>query len=338
MLFSGTQSDFLFELDRRKEGIYDPPFLRFFAVIHCTPILLAQGDRGSIAGLVSDPSGGVIPGVTIEAVNQATNLNPNFSKAFNQGWTQPNGGKIRLRRLQFDLFPTVMFGTEGYTRYGDDIASDNYFNTATLLDSITLVRRNHTFKFGGEIQHHQDNYRNFGNGGGTFTFRRESTGLPGRLPGAPISGDSWASFLLGEAYSGSAFFRASLPGGRYDNIGFFVDDTWKVAPKLTLTMGFRWEIVIPHDDPLGRVSYMDITKPNTAAGNLPGAMVYGGKEGFGNRFLDILWWNPAPRLGLAYRMNDKTVIRAGAGIFNSNYINQGLGLPSFGFSTTASFA
>lgn len=40
----------------------------------CTPILLAQGDRGSIAGLVSDSSGGVIPGATIEAVNQATNL------------------------------------------------------------------------------------------------------------------------------------------------------------------------------------------------------------------------------------------------------------------------
>ena len=40
----------------------------------CTPILLAQGDRGSIAGLVSDPSGSVIAGATIEAVNQATNL------------------------------------------------------------------------------------------------------------------------------------------------------------------------------------------------------------------------------------------------------------------------
>src|SRR5262245_11745244 len=260
--------------------------------------------------------------------------NPNFSTSFEKGWTQPNGGKLGLRGLQFDLFPTVRFETEGYTRYGDDIASDNYFNTGTLLDTLTLVRRNHTFKFGGEIQHHQDNYRNFGNGGGTFMFRRESTGLPG----VSASGDAWASFLLGETYSGNAFFRASLPGGRYDNIGFFFDDTWKVTPKFTLTMGFRWEIVIPHDDPLGRVSYMDINTPNTAAGNLPGAMVYGGDQGFGNRFLDILWWNPAPRLGLAYRMNEKTVIRAGAGIFNSNYINQGNGLPSFGFSTTASFA
>ena len=51
-----------------------------------------------------------------------------------------------------------------------------------------------------------------------------------------------------------------------------------------------------------------------------------------------LWNNYAPRVGFAYRLTDRTVIRGGAGIFNSNYINQGLGLPAFGYSTTASFA
>jgi hypothetical protein len=43
---------------------------------------------------------------------------------FEQGWTQPDGGKLGLLGLQFDLFPTVMFSTEGCTRFGDDIASD----------------------------------------------------------------------------------------------------------------------------------------------------------------------------------------------------------------------
>ena len=54
--------------------------------------------------------------------------NPNFSLGFNQGWTQPDGGKLGLRGVQFDLAPTVTF-TQGYTRLGDDIASDNYFTT-----------------------------------------------------------------------------------------------------------------------------------------------------------------------------------------------------------------
>ncbi|MEZ5398445.1 MAG: carboxypeptidase regulatory-like domain-containing protein [Bryobacteraceae bacterium] len=260
--------------------------------------------------------------------------NPNFSQSFNQGWLQPNGGKLGLRGLQFDLFPTVQFDTEGYTRYGDDIASDNFFNTYTLMDTVTAIRGNHTLKAGFEVQHHQDNYRNFGNGGGTFRFRRESTGQPG----VGASGDAWASFLLGEVFTGSAFFRDSLPGGRYTNTGFFVDDTWKVSQRLTMNLGFRYEVIVPHSDPLGRLSYADISKPNPAAGNLPGVMVYGGPNGFGNRLLNVLKFNPAPRIGFAYRLNDKTVLRGGAGIFYSNYINQGLGLPAFGFSTTAAFS
>ena len=260
--------------------------------------------------------------------------NPNFSLGFNEGWTQPNGGKLGLRGLQFDLFPTVNFNTEGYTRFGDDIASDNFFHTFTALDSVTLIRANHTLKIGGEVQRHRDNYRNFGNGGGTYNFTRLTTGLPGNNN----TGDAFASFLLGDTLSGSAYFRDSIPGGRYTVLGFFVDDTWKVTNKLTLTLGFRWEPVIPHSDPANRISYLDINAPNAAAGNLPGAIHYGGSPGNGNRYLDVLWNNYAPRFGVAYRATNRTVVRGGLGIFNSNYINQGLGLPAFGYSTTASFA
>jgi hypothetical protein len=259
--------------------------------------------------------------------------NPNFSLGFDQGWTQPNGGKLGLNGVQFDLFPNVNFSTEGYTRFGDEIASDNFFHTFTAMDTVTMIRGNHTFKAGGEVQQHRDNYRNYGNGGGTFNFTKLTTGLPGNNN----TGDSFASFLLGETLSGTAYFRDSIPGARYTVFGFFIDDTWKVTNKLTLTMGMRWEPVIPHSDPAGRISYMDINAPNAAAGNIPGAIHYGGSPGNGNRYLNMLWNNYAPRIGLAYRLTDRTVVRGGFGIFNSNYINQSLGLPAFGYSTTASF-
>ena len=209
--------------------------------------------------------------------------------------------------MQFDLFPTVNFNTEGYTRFGDDIASDNYFHTFTAMDTMTLIRGNHTLKIGGEVQRHRDNYRNFGNGGGTFNFTRLTTGLPGNNN----TGDAFASFLLGETQSGTAYFRDSIPGARYTVFGAFVDDTWKVTNKLTLTMGFRWEPVVPHSDPANRISYMDITAPNAAAGNLPGAIHYGGSPDNGNRFLNILWTNFAPRVGIAYRVTNRTVVRGG---------------------------
>jgi hypothetical protein len=80
--------------------------------------------------------------------------------------------------LQFDLFPTVNFQTEGYTRFGDDIASDNYFHTFTALDTLTMIRGNHTLKFGGEIQRHRDNYRNYGNGAVRSTSPARRLGFP----------------------------------------------------------------------------------------------------------------------------------------------------------------
>jgi hypothetical protein len=340
---SGFKLDHLFNMDHRISGTFnytDRPSIKSPDPSRLIPV----GDETALSNYNLQRVRAEIVRVNFDSTIGPTTLNhiglgysrfrnPNFSTSFDQGWLQPNGGKLGLPGLQFDLFPTVQFQTEGYTRYGDHIASDNYFHTFTALDTLTMIRGNHTLKIGGEVQRHRDNYRQFDNGGGTFNFNRQSTGLPG----VNNSGDAWASFLLGDVYSGNAFFRDSLPGGRYTNIGLFIDDTWKVTNNLTITAGFRWEMIVPHSDPLGRLSYMDISQPNSGAGGLPGVMVYGGDNGFGNRMLNILWWNPSPRLGFAYRLGDKTVIRAGAGIFNSDYINQGLGLPAFGFSTTATF-
>ena len=260
--------------------------------------------------------------------------NPFGTVAKNQGWAE----KLGLTGIQFDLFPAVGFATDGYASYGQSSSSDAFFNTFTALDTLTLIRGKHTLKFGAEMQYHQDNFRPADNGAGNYTFRRNETGDPTRLN---TTGDAFASFLLGETDSGSAFFLATQPSGRYTSWGLFVDDTWKVTTKLTLNLGLRWEIVAPHADRAGRLSYVDINKPNGAAGNLPGVLVFGGENGFGNRLLDILWKNPAPRLGFAYKLSNNTVIRGGAGVFFSEIIDRGLlnrGLPNTGFSTTASFA
>ncbi|MEZ5367224.1 MAG: hypothetical protein R2748_34025 [Bryobacterales bacterium] len=261
--------------------------------------------------------------------------NPNNSLAIDQGWTQPNGGKLGLMGLQFDNFPTVQFDTENYTRYGDNIAGNYTADTYTFLDTLTMIRGKHELKAGFEVQRHDDDYDSQGTGAGDFRFIRNGTGNPQSFGN---TGDAWASFLLGDVNSASSYFRADQANGRYAVWGMFINDTYRVTPKLTLEMGLRWEIIVPHGDPKGRLSYIDLHTPNTDASNLPGALIFGGDSGFGNRLLNTLWVNPAPRFGFAYKLQEKTVIRAAAGIFNSNYINQGLGLPQTGYATTASFA
>jgi hypothetical protein len=347
---SGAKGDHIFSQNHRMSVMFnftDRPALKS-----------RGGDGGGQIVPVNDPTGSALSGYVRQRVqtrvihaNFDSTLTPStlnhiglgysrFRNPFKSigaegGWTQPNGGKLGLTGLQFDLFPLVRFETEGYAWYGARSAIDNRFHTYTVMDTLTLIRGKHTLKFGGEMQHHQDNFRDFTSGGGDFRFRSNATGLPTAFGS---TGDAWASFLLGEVHLGQAAFVASRPGGRYTNNGLFVDDTWKVTNRLTMMLGFRWEFIFPHRDPAGRLSYVDLGVPNPEAGNRPGAMVFGGESGFGNRLIDRLWWNPAPRVGFAYMLTNSTVVRGGIGIFNSNYINQGLGLPSFGFATTAEFA
>lgn len=258
--------------------------------------------------------------------------NPNFSLGFNKGAI----AELGLRGVQFDLAPTVQF-TQGYTRLGDDIASDNYFTTLAWLDTLTWVKNRHTVKMGMEIQAHRDNYRNFGGGGGRFNYSNFETGIPGNAG----SGNSFASFLLGAVDSGNSFFRDSLPGGRYKYYGWFIDDTFKMSSRLTLNIGLRYEVQTPSADPLGRLSYMDPSVPNPGAGNLPGAYVFGGngqgRQGW-TRFFDTHYKNFGPRIGFAWQVLPNTVFRGGYGIFYKEYINQGVGLPQTGFSITPTFA
>lgn len=105
--------------------------------------------------------------------------NPLFAQSVGKGWTQPNGGALGLRGLQTDMFPVVRFETDSYVRYGQESNSDNRFHTFTALDTLTLIRGNHTLKMGFEVQHHRDNFRNANSGGGIYRFRRDSTGCPG---------------------------------------------------------------------------------------------------------------------------------------------------------------
>ena len=96
----------------------------------------------------------------------------------------------------------------------------------------------------------------------------------------------------------------------------YVQDDWKVTPKLTLNLGLRYEVTLPMIDSYDAMSNFNPNKANTAAGGLLGALDFAGTgEGrTGTRTLSDAWWGGiAPRFGFAYSLNSKTVIRGGFG-------------------------
>ena len=241
-------------------------------------------------------------------------------------------------------YPPQINFSDGFYGYG----STTGLNTGNITtrpsyvtnDLITWVHGKHTLKFGGEIRKLGQNFHANGNESGNFTFSRSSTGLAEFPSGSPI-----ASFLLGAVDNGGATFRTvSSWYSRQSAYVLHIGDTWKAMPKLSLNYGLRWDTFTPSSEKYDRLSFFDFG-PNPAAGGRPGRLAFAGNQygdaSAGRRVPEDTWNKGfAPRLGIAYALNDKTVIRTGYGIFYTEafYPGWGGGQARDGFDANPSFS
>jgi len=188
-----------------------------------------------------------------------------------------------------------------------------------------------------------DTFNNLANNGatGTYNFAPAQTALP-YLQSTNIGGGAigfgYASFLLGMVNDANINNPTSVGFRRSAWAGFMQDD-WKLRPRLTLNLGLRYDYQPALHELHYRTSMFDPTIPNPAAGGLKGATRFAG-SGTGRCDCDLTEtypWALGPRLGLAYSINDKTVLRAGWGVTYGqlggfNYIGAGNSL-GFGFNT-----
>jgi hypothetical protein len=132
------------------------------------------------------------------------------------------------------------------------------------------------------------------------------------------SGNAAASFLLGDVNRGTTRVFGYFPRNRSQCWGFYAQDDWKVSRRLTVNYGLRYDIFVPRYEKLNNLSSFDPTLPNPGAGSRPGALAFlgqgtnrNGRRSFANTDFRAF----GPRLGLAYAMGPKTVLRSGYGIY-----------------------
>lgn len=205
---------------------------------------------------------------------------------------------------------------------------------ATFGDTLTWIKGRHALKFGGDIVRNsaQDGFTaNRGNPRGAMTY--SGTGP-----------DALTRFLLGMAPNSVSYVQALRPPMDVYNWehGYFGQDEWRVTPRLTLNLGLRYEVITPfverndlivNFDPtfkgtngkLGRF----IVPSNSAMSRIDPRMVaYGAvtadTAGVGRGLVQTDRNNFAPRLGLAWRLTDKSVIRGGFGSFYTTSAAQGI--------------
>lgn len=213
----------------------------------------------------------------------------------------------------FNLTDTVGTGngSDSFTQYQPR-------NVWATLGSITWQKGRHSLKFGADWRILDFNEGQNSSASGTFTFNRMFTQGPNPVVSSSTAGYGVASFLLGDASSGSviAINPISTQALYY---ALFVQDDWKVSSKLTINVGLRWDVNIGDREKYNRIAYFDPNAASSLAGpaglpNLKGDLVWLGKGNPTNQTATD-WKDFGPRFGFAYSFNNKTVLRGGYGIF-----------------------
>ena len=246
------------------------------------------------------------------------------------------------------------FGINGLQTLGSNafLPSDEVSSTIQFTDDFTKIYGKHTFKMGFEVQHVKfstlqppwsrgefdfgGNYTDIPNVGGGNTGRAmfllspTASTVPG---GIPYVGGPTSVFVS----------NISLTDNGKNYYGTYINDDWKVSPKLTLNLGLRWDFFglvyehhgnqanfVPGGPPTGGPMYLIQQGPNS--NNLsPSFQQLLAKDGIalkvGNQYGKGLGnsqkTNFAPRFGFAYQVNPKLVARGGFGLFYNGFENRG---------------
>jgi Carboxypeptidase regulatory-like domain/TonB dependent receptor len=192
---------------------------------------------------------------------------------------------------------------------------NQYDNTFEFLDNLAHVVGSHTLRLGGELIANQVNASSCVQCNGTFSFFGSETGL------------DFADYLLGIGSSytqgnAQAFYNRNKYGG------LFLQDSWRVNPRLTLNYGLRWDVIMPWYEKYNQLETLVPGEQSVVFPGAPAGLVYPLDPGIARSLAPTRWNNLAPRLGLAYSPGEhdgllgrllggpeKTSIRAGFGEF-----------------------
>jgi hypothetical protein len=186
-------------------------------------------------------------------------------------------------------------------------------------DVVTLVEGKHVLKFGGEFLIYQNNSTAWGNlNAGTLGY----TGVYSELhPGDSGTGLGYADFLLGQTQNWDASETPEY-GGRMKLPQIFVQDDWKIQPRLTLNLGLRYQFQTGWSEVKGNEASFDPTIMNPAAGGALGAMWYGSTHANGrNKIQNAVYTTALPRVGFSFLLDQHTTLRGGFGLYAYNWSN-----------------
>jgi hypothetical protein len=251
---------------------------------------------------------------------------------------------LQMRGVELNSAPRITLGDFAQLFGGGGLFSWNTENQWNLAPSLTQTRGRHNLRIGGEINYYATGSYGPGLGTGNFDF---NSGWTQQFPDVRRNGrdgSSIASLLMGIPAGGGIDINSSNYNTR-PYFGIYVQDDWKVNTRLTMSLGLRYDVQVPWLERFGRRArnfdlntknpYSDAVLENwrrvkaeydrthpdekypypAPPAELKGGYIFAGVDGEPRRTYDTDWSNIAPRIGIALRITDKTVLRAGGGVY-----------------------
>jgi hypothetical protein len=239
--------------------------------------------------------------VSFDFVNIDVNT-PASTYGINTGVTNPLAGGL----------PSITisgFGNGGTPIIGTAFNRPQYFTPNPYYDfqdSVSILKGKHAFKFGGEFTHMEADAQVFNNGRGRFDFN----GATQTIAGSPST--SLEDFFAGTPSDGVLLTGTPLSKLTFMNFAGFVQDDWRVTPKVIVNMGLRYVYLTPMKDANNNLGNFD---PASATG-----LVQQGQAGWGTIYKADTH-DLEPRIGLAWdlRGNGRTVVRMGVGLVHETW-------------------
>lgn len=196
-----------------------------------------------------------------------------------------------------------LFTFTGYQQIGVSASTNSQYQTGVwqLVDTVNWVHGAHSLKAGVDARWYQLNTVSPPNPTGSFAFTTTGT----NLPSVTESGNSFASFLLGQVDTFQIDLQQQKLRPRDHIEELFAQDDWKATPRLTLNIGARWTLHHPSTEKNNQGAVFNLATQQ---------LDYLGRNGYPNTARELHWDNVGPRVGMTYLVTPKTVMRTGFGI------------------------
>ena len=238
-----------------------------------------------------------------------------------------------VKSAQFQNFPTISI-TGFETLVGNVGWKQQPGYNYSLQSNLSTQRGKHLIKTGVQFNLFRGNFLSTTNPSGTFSFNTANTGGPRADTPASTAGLGMATFLYGYASGGSIDTSTGVSIQNFYT-GLYLQDDYRVTSKLTLNLGLRWDYQTPVNERYNRTTrgfaYTTPSPLKVPGLSLNGGLLYAGVGGLPRGLYDPDKNDFGPRIGLAYSMNSKMVMRAG---YSLMFIPQVGAVYATGYSNT----